>query len=183
MAPNYLPCFIRGHGPHNSHKELTWKFSNSTFLSAQNAILSFAHLANSHSFFLDQLKIQNSTWFSLGFRHILHLPLLKYLFQPNITICLYVCLSHKARDPLGLCTFCISVPYLLNERMSRDLNRNFQTAPDQCPLCASKQAIQAKSHFNEHLQIDNPPTSKILNICVPSYLRPKSTGDSFIFIF
>lgn len=52
-ASNYLPSFIRGRGPHISHEAngATWKFPNSASLSAQNAILSFAHLANSHSFF------------------------------------------------------------------------------------------------------------------------------------
>lgn len=111
--------------------------------------------------FSDQLKIQNSACFSLGFRHVLHLSLFWHLIQPNTNICLYVCLSHKTRNPLGLCVLRISVSCLL-KRMSRDLSKNFQTAPDQRPLCASKQAIQSKSHFNKCLQVDDPRTSKIL---------------------
>lgn len=53
LASDYLSCFIRGRGlRHISHEanRATWKFPNSASLSAQNAILSFAHLANSHYF-------------------------------------------------------------------------------------------------------------------------------------
>lgn len=79
LASDYLPCFIWGHAPHISHEanRATWKFPNSASLSAQNAILSFAHLANSHSFFLYQLKTQKSSLpCSLGFHGTLHFSLL-----------------------------------------------------------------------------------------------------------
>lgn len=143
-ASNYLPCFIWGRGPHISHESnrATWKFPNSASLSAQDAILSVAHLANSHSFFL--CPAQNSQFimlFSGRPSHFASLPIIT-LIQPDTIICLYVCLPHKTRNPLGFCILLISVFYLLNERMSQDLNKNIQTPPDKCPLCESKQGYR-----------------------------------------